>query len=473
MRLTLLVLTILCFMPAVANAYEEGAGLIHKDSEGALPKSLWYNQNRSEIAYLLQNLPADAPLRSLQQIKADMLLSVYDTTVIKNDIKPKNGHDLLTLRLNKLIEMGLWDQALRLYTALVNDPEDNSDLAETGILLTLLKKGLGSACLEEKVFSKRFDKNLFWTQLGTICDIELGSALLSTADFGGSQILKDVYADDGFKIPAGNINNLSTLELALLLAKGRVDYTSLEINKQTHPRTVKFFLEDTNFPSSSRGDLTQIAIQKVILPESPLSAPLQEYALSLDNRTQEEMIKLVSHRLKLEQNVPFPELKKLEKLASENQENYFYLQCLGIIQPINEKIALSEEQLSASIALLSNENEKKVNLLKSLLDKSPEFSNNPPNVYEKHVRMNSDGSFSALGNPLDWLDKTINKRYAGLTLLIMLSNIENNTLAKSSVDISEEKTFNMLKSLSKVGLIDQSHQIAREELANLMVLNKN
>ncbi len=476
MRFALLALFTLCLIPSTVLAYEEGVGLLRGDSNGALPKTLWHKQPRSEITYLLKNLPADAPLRSLQQIKINVLLSVYDVSGIKDDIDPSEDNHFLTLRLQKLIEMGQWEQALRLYSMSVEDPEDNNLLAQTGILLTLLENGLASACLEEKVLSKRFDNTKFWNQLDTICGIEIGSAVASTANFENSETLENIYKDSEFKISANDISRLSelsTLELALLSSNSRIDYKNFDINTQIPPRIVKTFMKDSAFPAGSLTTLTQIATQQAILPESPLPDKLQEYAESLDKRTQDDIINLIFHRLKLGQNIPFPELKKLEELALENPENYFYLQYFGIIQPMAENIVISDDQLSSAYTLLSAKSEKKVNFLKSLLDKSSEFSNNPANVYEKHVSMSSDGSLSAVGNQLDWLDKTINNNYAGLSLLIMLSNIENSAWVQSSVDMSEEKTFNVLNDLSKVGLIDQTYQIAKEELANLMMFYKN
>lgn len=476
MRFALLAILALCLVPSPASAYEEGAGLLRSDREGALPKTLWSKQPRSEIGYLLKNLPADAPLRSLQQIKVNTLLSVYDLSEIKNDIEPSEDNNLLTLRLQKLIEMGQWEQAFRLYTTSVNDPENNNNLAQTGILLVLLKNGLATACLEAKVFSKRFDSTAFWKQIDTACNIELGTAVASTADFDSSETLKNIYKNEEFKISANDINrlsSLSTLELALLSSKGRINYENFDINVKIPPYLVKAFLKDSKFPTEHLKILTEIAVQQAILPESPLSDTVQAYAESLDKRTQGEIIDLIAHRLKRGQNVPFTELKKLEESAAENPENYFYLQYVSVSQPMGENIVIPDAQLSTADTLLSAKSGNKVNFIKSLLDKSYEFSNNPANVYEKHISVTPDGSLVTKGNQLDWLKETINNNFAGLSLLIMLSNIENNAWVNSSVDMSEEKTFNMLNNLSNVGLIDQAHQIAREELANLMVYYKN
>ena len=153
---------------------QESAGLLYSDLQGALPKSLWRGQPRSEITYLLKRLPATSPNTGIQRLKKRLLLSVTDTTLIDNDIPIENGDDILTLRLKKLVEMGLFDDAFKLYTEKVQDPKDNAELGRIGLLLVLNEKGLATACLENKVFSDRYaNQSLekpFWAQINKICN---------------------------------------------------------------------------------------------------------------------------------------------------------------------------------------------------------------------------------------------------------------------------------------------------------------
>ena len=179
--LTLALVLILC-TPLSVHA-DEGAGLIHSDIDGALPKGLWRDQDRTEINYLLKNLPAYSNSRAVQRIKRNMLLSGYDTSLIKNDIEPKAGEDLLTLRLQKLLAMGLWEDAHKLYTNTTEDPADNAALAEVGVMLILNQKGLSTACLEEKVFHERFKDIKFWKEIDTVCAIELETSTTAPLEF--------------------------------------------------------------------------------------------------------------------------------------------------------------------------------------------------------------------------------------------------------------------------------------------------
>ncbi|MEM7618494.1 MAG: hypothetical protein AAF244_03815, partial [Pseudomonadota bacterium] len=222
MRLILSILVAFaCFcVPAKAQGNAaEGAGLLVSDNEGALPKGMWRKNLRSEITYLLKTLPAEAPFQSLQKIKRNMLLSSYDTSGIKNDIEIEIGDDLLTLRLSKLMEMGLWDDAHRLYSETTNDPGQNHKLAEIGVLLALYKQGLATACLESKAFGPRFSGS-FWEQIDLICGTELYNESVISTQFPNSPVLRAIYTEPDFTVNADALNNLTIIELMMAQIKG-------------------------------------------------------------------------------------------------------------------------------------------------------------------------------------------------------------------------------------------------------------
>ena len=468
-----LCLFLLLAMPtALAN---EGAGLIRSDLNGAFPKALWRDQYRSEINYLLKKLPANADSRSIQVIKRNMLISLYDTSLIKNDIEPNNGEDLLTLRLKKLMQMGLWEDAFRLYTITTEDPGENNQLAQTGLLLILLQKGLPTACLEEKVLAPRFPESAFWLQMDIICDAEISGENPLSTQFTDNSVLQALYSEPDFKLSANDIealDKLSDLEIALLSAKKRIDYEGIQLSNKTEPRLTKTFLSDARFPSNHRESLEKLAIKQALLPESPLSDTLQNNEKSIPSLSQEQLISLISTKLRLGNKITKEETQKLASFAPENPQNYFYIQILNKINALEEEYPVLEDDYNAGLAAFTPKNVKKVNLLKSLLDKPSEFSNNPAEVYEKQISLTPDGHYvMPTGDLTDWLKKTKKHQFVGLSLLIILSNNEVDASAKNSGDIQEEKALNVLKSLSTVGLIDQAHQVAREELANLMDIN--
>ena len=131
----------------------------------------------------------------------------------------------------------------------------------------------------------------------------------------------------------------------------------------------------------------------------------------------------------------------------------------------------------------NNVQKEKLIYLTESLDKSSEFSNNQRKVYEKHLSLTPDGEYGMSKEYLteefwrDWLTNTTNHDLAGLTLLIVLSNLENFTSAEeyndNSGDKPERQKVNILKSLGNVGLNNQVQMIAKEMLADLMDPIKN
>lgn len=471
-RTLLFSLILVCLsLPATAN---EGVGLISGDINGALPKGLWRKQPRSEINFLLKNMPADGPSRSIQTIKRNMLLSNYDTSLIDNDIEIKDGEDFLTLRLQKLMEMGLWEDAFTLYTKTTEDPGEKNKLAQIGLELVLLEKGISTACLEAKVLSPRFPDTDFWQQIDKICDAEINESK-TKPEFKNNPVLNALYTEDNFIISAINIEaleKLSFVELALLVKKEKIKYPSVPLPENIPPHLLKTFLIDPTLPDAQRESLTTQAYEKSIVSESQNKNNPEKEEKEVENLSQNELIHRIKGKLSNNALIEEKEAQKLAELAPQNPENYFYIQILKEVRATKASPEVSEDQLAEGINELSIKSMEKVNFLKTMLDKEAEFSNNRANVYEKQLALTPDGAYvMPTGGLTEWLKKTQENQLVGLSLLIVLSNIENDAYAKKSGDNPEKDTENVLKSLSTVGLIDQAHLVAREKLASLMGLN--
>ena len=317
-----IILLIGLFISLPASAYE-GAGLLVSDQQGALPKALWRDQPRSEIAYLLKNLPADSTMRSEQSIKRNMLLSYYDTSLIKNDIEPSHKNDLLTLRLNKLFEMGFWADALKLYTKNVTDPGDNEPLARIGMLLTMTQRGIATTCLEEKVIGNRFKEHDFWTNLAAICEREIYGT--SEKPISNSSVLKAIYYNNDFQIPASDVSvlkKLSFLERIMLMTKKRIR-TSDKLPPDIPAFFIQLYLLSEKLDESKIKTLRQEGIKKALFP---LKQPEKT-----ENLTNEELIQVFSTELKSNTKVPTKILEQLNAKAIEKPKYSVYLQILNSI----------------------------------------------------------------------------------------------------------------------------------------------
>ncbi len=459
----LILLCFLSFAPSV-QAADEGAGLIRSDLNGALPKGLWRNQNRSEIAYLIQNMPDHAPSRAMQTIKRNMLVSVYDTRGIINDVSAEDGRDLLSLRLKALLKNGFWEDAFKLYTNSTDDPGTNSALAEIGLLLILNKQGLSTACLEEKVLFERYSSEPFWQQLDKVCSIEMGMGDKTEIQFPNSSVLQGLYFDSNFKIAANDINlleKLEPLELSLLAQKGRIDYTSLDLSQSISPILTKTFLNDEKFPAAQKGKLENLALFQALLPFEELSKAQKEKLEDPSTLPQSELLPLIITQLRLGQKISEESGKRLMELAPNNPENYFFTKVLQDTQNIYGNYGLEKDNINLAIEELGKKHPQDEILLLSSLDKPVLFSNNPKTVYEKQISLTpDDGYVMSNTTPSEWLELTTKSQFAGLSLLIVLSNIENNANG-----INDN---NVIKSLSTVGLINQAHLIAKEKLVEMM-----
>jgi hypothetical protein len=154
--------------PKVDWVAVESTGLIGTGKEGAFDKTLWKGQKRSDIERMIVKLPPEPELRSILSLQRRLLISKTDSKLIENDIGPLRGNDLLIQRINKLVDMGLYDDAWDLYTQKAEDPYDAS-IAQLGMTLMVMRNDLATACLEEKVFASRYPQDKFFKTLDRAC----------------------------------------------------------------------------------------------------------------------------------------------------------------------------------------------------------------------------------------------------------------------------------------------------------------
>lgn len=230
----------------------ESAGPMSSIAAGAFEKTLWRDNKRSEIVELIKNLPPESPTRSIHDLKRRVLLSQADATLINNDVDPTTEDNLFILRIKKLQEMGLFEDALKLYTDNINTPRDPR-LAETGLILITHQRGLATACLEEKVLAPQFPEDAFFDVMDNICSYALGQT--DEPPEVESIILKAVFKEETYKINAADIEiltRLSPLELAVLKSEQRIDYTAFDTTPaalRPYPSSVLMtFLEDKGLP---------------------------------------------------------------------------------------------------------------------------------------------------------------------------------------------------------------------------------
>ena len=100
----------------------ESLGPLVNPLKGALGNDMWDGTARSTVQTFLPELPAGNTLRTVQLLTRRVLLSDGDAKLLRNDTAPKDGEDIFTLRLEKLLEMGAYKDAFDLYTLIRGEP---------------------------------------------------------------------------------------------------------------------------------------------------------------------------------------------------------------------------------------------------------------------------------------------------------------------------------------------------------------
>jgi hypothetical protein len=294
--------------------------------------------------------------------------------------------------------------------------------------------------------------------------LELGTADENTTEFGNSSVLQGIYFDKNFKISANDtetLSNLSPLELLLLKVKGKIDYAGLSLSDTIPPLLTKTFLTDERFPSTSKSKLENIALSQAIKPFEALTDAQKEALEDPKALEQSKLLSLIIAQLRIDQKISAESGERLLELAPDHPENYFFVQTLQNTNNIYGNYIIAEENINLATEELRKKHPQDVILLLYSLDKPVQFSNNPDIVYEKQISLTpGDGYVMSMVSPKEWLEMAQAQQFAGLSLLIILSNIEN--IANG---MNEET---VIKSLSTVGLINQAHHLAKEKLVDLM-----
>lgn len=151
----------------------ENAGLYSGASEGSLGKDLWKDIKRSTLLALLEDMPVQSREPAVQRLIFGALLTRADSTMIVNDIAPEPGRDLLTIRLEKLIQAGAYKQAQDLYSSMNEVEPYHERLARAGILAMLLNGEKSLACVEAETVKDSFVESEFIKQILAYCDVTM------------------------------------------------------------------------------------------------------------------------------------------------------------------------------------------------------------------------------------------------------------------------------------------------------------
>ncbi len=489
--------------PAVDWGNVESTGTMSSEKDGALEKGLWNGQNRSDIEFLLRHLPDVQPLRTALMLQKRLLLSKTDATLINNDIGPLRGNDLLIQRINKLMDMGLYDDAWKLYAQRAEDPYDVS-IAQLGMTLLIVRNDLATACLEEKVLSAKYPDDKVFDVVDRACAQTLGSQ--SAPKFPEDPILQSVYNDPAYSVAAGNpqaLEKMNALQRALVQANGKISYAGMtaDVAKKTPSSLLSLYLLDKTLPDTARAvikgeadtrgisyhlavaaqddllkrakDLKKdpedqwpvlesaLAVKKVpgdLIPFADMIAGAEPKELSTETLT-----KVLGAMLAAQKPLSDYWLDAAQKKAAEKPIIYIYLQAFQSLTPTPKATVKLEDFQNALESLKSADSEQILAII-TTLDNKADFLNNPLRIYEKHSALTSAGNYvmPSLGlNVL--LDTAADKKQIGITVLAVL-----NSLAAQPENMYSGTVRKALYSMLNVGLIEDAKQIGGETIASVL-----
>lgn len=495
---------------SVNYAALESSGTMTSTRDGALGKSMWQNQNRSDIVLMLDRLPLRTEMASVTALKKAALLSQSDAGLIKNDIMPKPGYDLLTKRLYLLMDSGLYADAYDLYTQSVEDPYHES-LARAGILLNLYNADMGTACLEEKVLAARFKGEEFWDILDAACNMEMGGkANLDTLKKSG--VINALFTQENYKVPAADhaaLLKMTRLERGMVLAQGRIDYGAMmqDVKRGTSadPILLMMFVRDPNLPPAlllplqkeaiARGLLSPYILKKsdpeykridtlenpaeqaqalkAILTDEPVLGAIVPYAdmirenkdLTLDaalNRRAVAALVLAGGE------IPPAFIEKMEAEAVGRPQNYVYLQALSALGRLDKTVNIPVDKLAAGANAMGVQDSGQILAIIENVDKGKKLNDNPARVYEKQLGLTSVGYYVMPSVGLtEWLKTVASQQFTGSAVLAVLSMLNDRPATIYAGTLADA-----MDGLQAVGLIESANKIMEETLVSAMNNNK-
>jgi hypothetical protein len=243
----------------------EAYGLYDTAAAESLGIDMWIGSGRGNIIEKLPQIPPATRYRTMRVLTERMLLTHTDPDMIGGGSSAP-GEDLMTLRLEKLIQTGAYDDAANLYALNPGRPY-HERLARAGVTAMLHSGQSALGCLETKALLSSYKDVSFWQQLSAICDIFLTNDLtknqqitVPTHVFENSAILQKLVDKPGFLFKPDNVEELAALSPAERLAVftlKRLDYDKLErlsFNElvKAEPALLSAMLADSALPPRLR-----------------------------------------------------------------------------------------------------------------------------------------------------------------------------------------------------------------------------
>ncbi len=294
----------------------ESLGTLAGARDRALPRSAWKNTKRSMLMNALDAISPESPSPVIFDLKKKILLSEINASEIENDVKPDAENNLLIKRLQKLNDMGAFEDSLALYAKLKSP--FGTTIARQGMTAMLGSMKASLACLELKVLDKEtfgpFEKELdvFCTHLLETDQNTDDTAKKENADKRETEkdtypLLNKLFSDSVFIYTPDDFdqfNKKSLIKKIALLSQDKVDFSKLEkANIQAvSSQTLSLLLSYDKLPDRLR---LPLAIKAARTGLKPYSIVEDTYNALAQNAVDEVTIHGTEDSLKEWQILPF------------------------------------------------------------------------------------------------------------------------------------------------------------------------
>ncbi len=245
----------------------ESLGLYETPNDGSLGRDLWDNTRRSFLMEYMPRIPQpDIGSPEHQRLVMGLLLSKANADLVEEDAEFVPGKDILTLRLQKLMDVGAYKQAFTLYSSLGEEPY-HPELAQAGITAMLFNGERSLACLEYKTVQDRDFQAPIWSNISAYCHYVMGDeggddgarATLKNSDL---PILRSIAANDGYNASysQASFDKMETFERAVLAGEKRINWPAINSGTlKAMPNAYLGMLVST--PPASKADQFEVLIE--------------------------------------------------------------------------------------------------------------------------------------------------------------------------------------------------------------------
>ncbi len=235
---------------------------------------LWGGKDKEDVITSIRNVPADIFSRGFGKLIKTMLMTPVSLDTVKDIQSVADVQDVTAARLQKLLDLGAFDDANRIVTLIADSDIDSVPLA-SAIANTHLALGqMGAACLDLLSFESLKRENL--AELDPIY-----KNLINTCSEDARYITPDIRR----VLTLEDVKSLSPLALSIGLHKGRIDtdrQASSTTFKNLTPYAQATLMKNDGFPIDVKIEHLGYALARdIITPKQARTILSNKYKIDM------------------------------------------------------------------------------------------------------------------------------------------------------------------------------------------------